>query len=357
EWAQATDGLWYKQQHPHPLDLEALDAYTIARAWYGYAQEALPPPGDLPGSSAPIKARLCERIPTNMAQIIFRSAPALAQNHVAERLQEEGWYDGEPLVPQDWFRDAPGYRDKPVKVGGKVEGWSQLAWAKAYKSWYDFGTANHLRVDDREMERRQAEAKKFGEEFHLREGEAPENLDPETFTKEQKRGWEAVLFLLAYETARHHCNFAENLLRASMEQDAKAVRARKLFYEAEQARLARKANREALEKYEQPEALQAWREILEQNNDFRQLTSIQEGTFETQLKYLRAYRFIHGDNLPTDLALEAFLGQAAAPAPLGADWTLLSLYSRPQFLPEPTLLGPFDYNNSQGEPLIHPEVK
>src|SRR5262249_2218153 len=217
EWAQATDGLWYKQQHPHPLDLEALDAYTIARAWYGYAQEALPPPGDLPGSSAPIKARLCERIPTNMAQIIFRSAPALAQNHVAERLQEEGWYDGEPFVPQDWFRDAPGYRDKPVKVGGKVEGWSQLAWAKAYKSWYDFGTANHLRVDDREMERRQAEAKKFREEFHLREGEAPENLDPETFTKEQKRGWEAVLFLLAYETARHHCNFAENLLRASME--------------------------------------------------------------------------------------------------------------------------------------------
>src|SRR5262249_60647344 len=83
----------------------------------------------------------------------------------------------------------------------------------------------------------------------------------------------------------------------------------------------------------------------------------QEVPLAHHVNSLRASRFIHGDTLPTDRALEAFLGQAAAPAPLGADWTLLSLYSRPQFLPEPTLLGPFDYNNSQGEPLIHPEVK
>src|SRR5205085_1296599 len=109
-------------------------------------------------------------------------------------------------------------------------------------------------------------------------------------------------------------------LRASVEKDAKTVLARKLFYEAEQARLARNEKGEALRKYEQPQALQAWREILEQNNDFRELPTIQEGTFETQLKYLRAYRFVHGANLTSDLALGAFLGQAAAPAPLGADW-------------------------------------
>ncbi|MBI1916550.1 MAG: hypothetical protein HYS12_17715 [Planctomycetes bacterium] len=356
EWAQDPVGLLFHGERRPSVD-PAFDPYTVARAWSSYAQEALPPPGDLPGSNAPIKDRLRERVPTNMRSIIFRSAPALAQTHIAERLQEEGWYDGEPFVLQDWFKNKDGYKGEPVKVGGKLEGWSQLAWAKAYKAWYDFGTANHIRVDPLEMHRLEAVAEKFQKDFHVREGEIPDNLDPEALNEEQKQGLFAVRFLQTYDSARHDCNFDDHLVRTNMERDAKTVLARKLFYEAEQARLARQARLEALEKYEQPEALQAWREILEQNKGFRDLPTIQEETFETELKYLRAYRFVHGANLTSDLALGAFLGQAAAPAPLAADWTLLGLYSRHQLLPEPTLLGPFDGNDSQGQPLIYAEVK
>src|SRR5262245_46995697 len=332
------------------------DGDTVTRAWYGYAQEALPPPGDLPGENAPITDRLRQHVPRHMSQIIFRSSPPLAQTFVAKRLQEEGWYDGEAFVPEDWFNEGDGYTGEPVKVGGKTEWWSQLAWAKAYNMWYEFGTKNHLRVDPQEFARLQKEAAAFVKGLNLRDGRFPGELDEDQLNEEQKQGLFAMKFLHEFEGARQRSNFAHFLLRTNVEMDRKTILARKLFYEAEQARLARQARMEALEKYEQREALQAWREVLEQNEEFRTDDSTQEETYETELKYLRAYRFLHGANLTRDLALETFLGQAAAPSPLGADWALLSLYSRHQLLPEPTLVGPFE-KDSRGRPLIFDHIK
>jgi hypothetical protein len=341
----------------------AFDAYTVARAWYSYAQEALPPPGPLPGRSAPIGDRLREHVPAHMSMIIFRSAPPRSQTFIAERLQEEGWYDGEAFVPEDWFKKSEGYKGEPVKVGGKVESWSQLAWTAARDAWRAFGIANHLLVDDRQMARLEADAKGFHKWLAQHEGVNPENLDEENLNKEQKDGLFAVRFLHEHQTALHNSNFDDFLTRAQVEADPKTIQVRKLFYEAEQARLARQARQEALDFYEQPvealknrSPLQAWREIMEQNKNFREMVVIQEDSYDTGLKYLRAYRFIHGANLTRDLALGAFLGQAAAPAPLAADWALLGLYSRHQLLPEPSLQGPFD-GDFQGRPLIFDEVK
>src|SRR5205085_9251330 len=36
---------------------DEVDSYTVAQAWYGYAQEPIPPPGELPGSNGPITDR------------------------------------------------------------------------------------------------------------------------------------------------------------------------------------------------------------------------------------------------------------------------------------------------------------
>ena len=65
---------------------------------------------------------------------------------------------------------------------------------------------------------------------------------------------------------------------------------------------------------------------------------------------------MHRSNLSGDLALGSFLAQAVAPAPLGADWALLGVYSKPQLLPEPELGGPFD-KDSQGKPFVKDEIK
>ncbi len=336
------------------------DGDTVARAWYGYAQEALPLPGKLPGENAPIKDRLREHVPRHMSQIIFRSHPPLAQTFVAKRLQEEGWYDGEGFVPEDWFKASAGaperYQRGGVKVGEKTEWWSQLAWAKAYSMWFKFGTDNHLRLDPLELDHLKWEAARARKAFNLREGEVPKEMDEDLFTEEQKKAVDAIIFLQHFHTARFHANFQHHLSRATVEADKKTILARKLFYEAEQARLARQAPLEALKKYEQREALEAWSEVLEQNEEFRTDGDTQEETYETELKYLRAYRKVHGERLAQNLALETFLGQAAAPAPLGADWALLSLYSRDKLLPELTLVGPFE-KDSQGRPLIDEEVK
>src|SRR5262249_54793312 len=56
EWAQDAVGLRWEQRRVSSVPDE-FDPFTVARAWYGYSQEALPPPGDLPGRSAQIKSR------------------------------------------------------------------------------------------------------------------------------------------------------------------------------------------------------------------------------------------------------------------------------------------------------------
>src|SRR5262249_23321332 len=154
------------------------DPFVVARAWYGYSQEALPPPGDLPGRSAPIKARLCEHEPARMSTIIFRSAPALAQTMIAERMQDEGGYDDELFLPEYWFKRTEGYTGDPVKVGGPKEmWWSRRAWLSAQKMWRKFGIDNHVLVDDRERKRLELNREKFRQRMKLNPGEEPANLD------------------------------------------------------------------------------------------------------------------------------------------------------------------------------------
>jgi hypothetical protein len=343
---------WTQEKLAAQVVPDEFDAYTVARAWYSYAQEALPRPGKLPGDSEPIRDRLRERLPGHMTTIIFRSAPARAQSYIAERLQEEGWFDSEPFELTGWFKRDPSGIDRPVKVGEKRE-WGVNAWTRAEQTWKEHGRRNHLWFEDPAQQKNMEDkAAAFRKVF----GGKP--FDEEKLDERQKEQLEAARFMEGFLSARHLTNFAHFLARSSVESQPRTVLARKLLYQAEHLRLAAQPDDlKALERYEDPRALQAWREVLEQApSDFKNDSIIQEDTFDVGLKYLRLYRKVHGDNLTRDLALQGFLGQAVAQPALSADWVMLGLYGRPQLLPEPVIAGPFDLD-SQGSPLIPEYVR
>jgi hypothetical protein len=354
---------------------DEFDAYTVARAWYSYSLEPLPPPGDMPGESQPIQDRLRQRIPQHMATIIFRSSPPLAQNFVAERLQQEGWFDGEPFALTNWFKDAPRLSPKEKEqqreqVGEKRD-WALESWGKALKMWENHGKDNHLwfevQADQTNMEKK---ARAFAKRFGISTGMIPPRLDEAKLSEEEAEWMKAAHFMSAFSSARQLTNFAHFRMRALVEgqmldNQPRTAIARKLVYQAEQLRLVAQAPLRALAKYEDPRALQAWRKVLEDNPEFVNDPTIQEESFEMELKYVRLYRKVHGANLTHNLLLESFLGQTVAQAPLGVSWPLLDLYGKPLLLVGPAqeigsqlaVKGPFDVTGPGGTPLIPESIK
>src|SRR5207248_2017038 len=71
------DTEWTQEKLERETVPDELDAFMVARAWYGYAQEAVPPPGDIPGRTQPVRDRIRERLPRFMSTVIFRSSPPL----------------------------------------------------------------------------------------------------------------------------------------------------------------------------------------------------------------------------------------------------------------------------------------
>ena len=120
------------------LDLDSWDGYVAARAWLSYAQEPLPDAADLPGSMKDIIDPVHQRHNRHMQTPIFRHYPARAQSYMAERLQEEGWYDDE-----GWSLKGPEWFSHDVFVGGGRK-WAEDAWAEAFKMWEAHGRRNHL---------------------------------------------------------------------------------------------------------------------------------------------------------------------------------------------------------------------
>src|SRR5262249_9075258 len=141
EWTQESVAEWAGRG-----EVDDLDAYQVSRAWYGYAQEPLPPPSRTePGETQKVEDRLRQRMPGHMATIIFRGAPARAQTYVAERLQEEGWYDDEKFPLTGWFPDEAFAGERVVRVGEQRE-WSVMTWRQAHNMWVKYGEDNLLKI-------------------------------------------------------------------------------------------------------------------------------------------------------------------------------------------------------------------
>jgi hypothetical protein len=355
---------------PNPYDPEALnsqtnidetcvdfiDSFLVAQAWFAYSQEALPRPHhEMPGKSEEITDRTRQRAP-KMTTLLFRMFPPRAMSYVAERLEQEGWFDNkgrridepEAARPQKWFPD------RESVVVGERENWGVRYWGRAHDLWHKHGEANHLVVPETRLADLQNEARKFREAYNVAPGERKQFRE-EDISPELRAGWRAHEWLTEYDYYRQLSNFAHFYFTSMVEARPETAQARKNFFEAERLRLqARRA--EALKKYE--EALPIWKRLLEENVEFQRDDLIQEESYETQVKYLQLVKDVHGREIKEKLALQSCWSDAATAPSTG--WLPLLVSARvlatPRLLPDLELVGPLDGNTPRGDPYIKPSV-
>jgi hypothetical protein len=337
------------------------DVYAVSRSWYSYAQEPIPAPGDLPGSNVEITDRAHQRRPRYMTTLIFRNYPAQGARYTAERLQDEGWYDESGYEIPDWFRDQGDKftSGEPARVGTGRK-WALDAWRLAYDLWRRHGEANHLIFNSAADEQNMRDlAEAFRKRHNLTPGSMAPSLRKEDLSKQEQEEYFAYQFMRDYESYRMMSNFAHHYNRSFVEAKEVTVTARKLFFEAEALRL-RNAMTRALEKYQDPNALAAWRDkVLLKYKEFRRDDSIQETTYEIQLKYIDLYTELSGNSYKAQVA-----GLTLIPGPVpcgaGACPVAFAAWLPPlirQSWENPILGGPFELHDSEGVPLVPPMIR
>ncbi|MBY0228941.1 MAG: hypothetical protein K2W96_06665, partial [Gemmataceae bacterium] len=218
------------------------DPFTVAHAWWCYAMEPLPLPGDLPGSSRPIEDRARQRRPKNMTTLIFRSYPAQGLRSHAERLQEEGWFDEEKWDLTDWFDQAKGLAGRTVAVGGGTK-WSEEAWARAWAAWRDHGEQNHLMLlapaDEENMKKKAAA---FNRKYPPAGNGQPAEPRADALSEEDREGQAAARWLFERGFYIQVSNFIHFLKRTEVEKLPVTVACRKMFHRADRVKYAGKRN-------------------------------------------------------------------------------------------------------------------
>ncbi len=331
-------------ESPYARDVDPWDGFLVSRAWFSYAQEPLPDPDDQwPGESKPIVDSAHQHLNRHMQTYIFRQYPARAQSYVGERLEEEGWFDNEGWSTKgaEWFS---------AYIGGQ-ENWASNAWGEAFKMWKAHGERNHILVSEEEEKRNNAEANKYWE-THRRANGVPD-VETSTDPKVQNQ-WRAARFVSLYDAIRGVTVYPHHYNRAMVERDPKTVRARKLFYQAD-ALASTGSTFQALQKYQDPDALQAWVTILKEQPAFRQDSLMQEETYDIEQNYLD----VLNRALPSN-EIKAQLGAAALAGSSATGWVnpaaLLEI-RRPDRFPSVTAIkGPFDRQEPDGTPWIAPSV-
>jgi hypothetical protein len=336
------------------------NGFSISRSWFLYSLEPVPEPGPTPGSSKPITDRRRQRRPRRMMALLFRQYPAIAQQYCAETLQEEGWYDNSgydivgwfhyPGKPEDCFSDG-----KTARVGTE-RSWSEEAWKRARDYWQRHGEENHVKFpDEAEKANTLAAANRFLEKHKLPYMSIPQ-IRPESLSESDRQDYEKYMFMLEYEKMRQTSNYAHHWAQALVESKPEAVRARKQFHEAKRLYL-QSNNQAALDAYQHPDGIEAWKKILLENKDFRQDSTTQEYTFEVQLRYLRLLNRLSGKSEDREVARMALLplSTGGGAAPIG-----LALWLPPiikDTWKAPLFGGPFDELDDEGMPLIPDQTR
>lgn len=326
------------------------DAFAAARAWYAYAQEPLPRPDpELPGHSVPITDRSKQRIPRNITTCIFRNYPPRGQSYVAERLQEEGWFDeGWKIV--GWFPEDKFSNGQPAIVGD-ARLWTAQAWFDAHQRWAKHGDENHLLLTKEQLENLKQAAQEFIKAHKLRGGELPREVAPEfRGNKRMEEAAKAYAILHWYDFYRHLTNFAHFHAVSEAEKEPETVTARKALFRAEQEL---KSGRLAVLREEYDRVLELWRKVLDQHTAFRQDPDVQVNSYEMQYNYLKEWlRSPYGSPTKQAMLAEAALGRLAM-NPLGAEsWLSLAQALRPAAVVDPIVEGVLDGKMSTGEPYI-----
>jgi hypothetical protein len=266
-----------QQQYPdwHAPSLskadEEFDVFICIRAWYTYAQLPLPPANKDPGIDEPPLDRLLYRLP-KMSTIIFRSYPARAEAYFGENLQIDGWFDGSGWLVKNWFNQflPADQKSRGYAVGEGDRFNSGKAWGRAYDLYLDYGVSNGLYIEPKE--RAQLEKEKL-------QG-ANSRASKKLFVNELNRGM---------------TNFDALFFQCKVERTAEAVAARKLIFEANRIIQANDYAK-ALDIYRQ-EALPQWLDLLMRYPEFRNISTIQEETYELQAEYFKLFQLHYKEDL------------------------------------------------------------
>jgi hypothetical protein len=379
---------------------DEINAFDVARSWYGYAQEPLPPPGDMPGSSEDIRNRGVQATPRDllhqktprMTTLIHRNYPARAQHYVATRLEEEGWFDDEGWPILDWFPNNRFTNGEEARVGQGGPKWGLIAWGDAYQMWVKHGQRNHLIFDrntsplekshDNEAYVRDL-AEKFRTQpgFNLAPGTRIPELSTEKMSDEVREEYWAYRYIIEYDYYRNTTNYPHFLRTSKVEQDEITVTARKKLYQAEEQYLTA-SRRRALEAYQEPvvpqekwkdlspreewkklSSLGLWKKVLEDNEDYRNDSAVQENSAEIQLKYVQLINEEEGkkyrESLNGGMALVAVagqIGQSGVRFVLGpAEWMPMTMSRASNQKWNVALIpGPFNVKDKKGKPLVDP---
>lgn len=252
---------------------DTFDAFLAARAWFLYANTALPPPEPEPEGSRVLTAKelFKYRIPRSPMMIIFRQGAMRAQTYLAERLQKEGWFDGDTRwTPEDWLEGED-----------LASGTSSLdAWRKAFNMWSLHGEMNGLKYDPQKLAMWGELAAAIPSDDRL-SSLSDEQLKALGIRREQIR---ARNILRIYQLNRTHTNYAFFLNSTEAEADPMTVRARQKLFDAEESRQAGR-DAEAIDRY--VKALSAWRQVLLRYEDFSRSDKPEEDTYEAQMNLVR----------------------------------------------------------------------
>jgi hypothetical protein len=329
-----------------------VDGYTMARSWFAYAQEPIPDPDELPGSTKPITDRARQRRPKQITTLIFRNHPALAQSNIADRLQQEGWFDSDPWAIKNWFpndRFVTAKDDKnqlPEAIVTNQRGPSSLeAWSEARERWRRHGEENHLLFPSPEEERNlQTRMEEFCKENSLPGGGRPPALRKENLDERGQEGYFATEFLYENKFYRQMSNFDHHMEQSIVESKEDTATGRKNLYAAERLRW----NAEvvpSLNKY--LSALTFWRDkvlMLPEHKEFRLNYIVQEESYDWEYRYLRLYHEQWGARD------KQTLGKLARVLPLVPTVDPVTFQGW-------ILRGPLDVLDSEGRPLIDDESR
>lgn len=283
-------------------------AYKAARAWYAYSMVPVPPnpldiddqplPSDAPRPSGKIGELkpgeydpLRYRVPRSPMLIIFRQFAPLAQTKQAEMEQKEGWYDAEgwriddPQDPQKWWfpdPDAPAGAKRPLNlVVGAKQAWSLEEWKLADAMWREHGQRYGLTLTLERLRRYEEAAQGFTG------GMPGEPTDEEMADREQRRRYEAKVAMFFYPRNRSVTNFPYFLASSQAEARVETVTARKILWQAEQARKLGRTQ-QAIKFYE--DGLNRWKAVLAKDANFHRpehSDRTEEDTYTYELTYLR----------------------------------------------------------------------
>jgi hypothetical protein len=330
-----------------------VDPFVVARAWYCYAQEPVPDPDDIPGSTKDPENRILQHRPKGMSTLLFRNYPPRAQSYIAERLGMEGWLDlkhGWNLVEAFPQLRSLNLNREEAEVGDKQA--VKTAWEKAAVMWEEHGRRNHVLVAPAEEKEKREMAAEYKEIVEIDPNSPAGQNRLRALQGNLAQAYQAARFVQQYDYYRQLTNFPHFLIQANVEKQDEAINGRMLFFEADEPKL-RPQRHLRLKKY--GEGLEVWKELFRKNPDFRADSAAQEEAYEWELRYLALFQELpdQGQVIKKALVVEDLLGLIAARPDAALDRLLtVGELENLQLLPAPYIPGPLDVLDEDKKPYI-----